>query len=122
MDKPVSESKGQYVVITFPSCSSVDDIKKNIDWMFDVIGKQEYSKVLVDMTSTKKKFRVEELWDIALSIWDKGIRHPKIALVSSRESAYDERFFQHMMQEFDINLIRFTLDKEVAVEWLNEKE
>ena len=119
MDKKLGiEKKEDYMLIIFPPCNSVDEVKMEINEMYDAIKAEKPAKLLVDMTSTKKKFKVEEMWDIALSVWDKEVRHLKIALVSSEESAYPERFFQNMMREFDINLMRFTVNKNEAAEWL----
>lgn len=114
------ENKSEYLLITLPPYSSVEEMKSQILQIHKAIDLYKCRKVLIDITSTKDQIPVFQLFDICIYLVEKlGPANPKIAALASPEAVYDDRFAENVVRNRGVDLIRFVKDMPQALDWLN---
>ena len=113
------ENKGEYFLATLPPYQSVSQTEANIAALYEAVDKNNCRKLLVDVRATHKQVPIMELYELCLYVVSKfGPIHPKIAVVSSPEAVYPDRFGENVVRNRGLDLIRFVNDEQEALDWL----
>ena len=114
------EIRNDHLFITLPPYTNVSETKSQIAQIHAAIDSSGCRKVLIDITSTKDKIPVFDLFDICLYVVEKlGPSDPKIAVLASMEAVYEDRFGENVIRNRGVDLIRFTTTLKDSLDWLN---
>jgi len=113
------EDRGSYLSVTFPAYRDVESFLDYINKGFEAAKAHPSHRVLVDHTATRNLVPIADIYDLgqALSAND-GVLQLRIALVSSSESVYPDRFFETVAANRGIGIRVFIEDFDAATHWL----
>jgi hypothetical protein len=114
------ENKKEYLYVTLTPYHSVDEMKSQIAQIHNAVDLYKCRKLLIDVTSTKEKIPILQLFDICVYLVEKlGEANPKIAALVSATAIYDDRFGENVIRNRGMDIMRFVTDTTQALNWLN---
>ena len=123
MDSLKIEKKEGYLLVVFPPYHSVEVFEKYFSEIYEAVDKYNAARVFMDLTSTKEKVPILELYELGCYMAEKNMdKKPRIAGVCSKEAAYSDKFFQNVVRNRGVDLLRFVENHEDAFDWLEVSE
>jgi len=113
------EDRGSYLSIVFPAYQGADSFLDYINMGFEAAMAHPSKRVLVDHTATRQLVPIADIYDLGKALsGNEGVYQLRIAMVSSRESVYPDRFFETVAANRGIAIRIFTEDFDAARDWL----
>ena len=113
------EDRISYLLVVFPAYRDREHLRQCIQAGFEAAISHPSRRVLVDHTATQSRVPVPDIYDLGEALMSlRGVSTLRIALVSSRESTYPDRFFETVVKNRGMGLQVFIDDFETAASWL----
>ena len=119
MDSLKIEKKEGYLLVVFPPYHSLEVFEKYFSEMYEAVNKYKSPRVLIDVLATKEKVPILELYELGCYMAEKNMdKKPRIAGIASKEAVYSDKFFQNVVRNRGVDLLRFVESYEEAFDWL----
>ena len=117
------EKKENYMLVVFPPYYSLEVCEQYVSQMYEAVDKCKIPRVLIDFLGTKEKIPIFDLYELGCYFSKKNMdRKPRISVVCSKETANPDAFFQNVVRNRGVDLIRFVENYEEAFAWLEVED